>query len=83
MSSSTLPDHLQIHGQAQETGCLLVEGPSNPAVIYLLDGSIVFAECMQRQGLVGIYLPLTWEEPKITWQPRVPRPQGSLPIQRG
>jgi hypothetical protein len=75
MSSSTLPDHLQVHSQSQETGCLLAEGTFGVAVIYLLDGEVVYAEAKETQGLAGVFLPMSWEDARITWQPRVRPPK--------
>jgi pSer/pThr/pTyr-binding forkhead associated (FHA) protein len=75
MSSSSLPDHLQAHSQSQETGCLLIEGSSGVAVVYLLDGEVVYAEANEAQGLAGIFLPMSWEDAQVTWQPRVRPPK--------
>ncbi len=75
MSSSSLPDHLQVHSQSQDTGCLLVESSEGVAVIYLLDGDVVYAEAKETQGLVGVFIPMAWEDAKITWQPRVRPPK--------
>jgi pSer/pThr/pTyr-binding forkhead associated (FHA) protein len=75
MSSSSLPDHLQIQSQTQETGCLLVEGPSDPAVIYLLDGYVVYAETGEHQGISAFFVAMSWEDPRVTWQPRVRAPK--------
>lgn len=76
MSNSTLPENLQSRSQARDTGCLLINGSGAvQSVIYLLDGFIVYAEANEHKGLVGIFLPMSWDEVTISWQPRVPAPQ--------
>lgn len=75
MSNTTLPEYLQLHSQARDTGCLLVNSGTTQSVIYLLDGFIVYAETNEHKGLVGVFLPLAWDQSSVTWQPRVPAPQ--------
>ncbi|MDZ4788260.1 MAG: FHA domain-containing protein [Blastochloris sp.] len=75
MSQISLPDYLQTHGQSQDTGCLLVEGSRGLAIIYLLNGDIVFSQFNDHQGLAGIFLALTWKNASVKWQPRVPAPK--------
>lgn len=69
MANSELPEHLQFHGQAQETGCLSVLSDQGQGMIYLHSGNVVHAEAGSRGGVLAFFMLLALEQPKVTWTP--------------
>lgn len=70
MAQSDLPEYLQHHGQAAETGCLSVTtAVGEYANIYLLEGEVVYAETGEDFGVTALFIAMTWEEAHVSWQP--------------
>lgn len=69
MASSEIPEYLQNHGQAGETGCLSVITLADEyASIYLLDGEVVYAETAEDYGVTALFISMTWEGAQISWE---------------
>jgi pSer/pThr/pTyr-binding forkhead associated (FHA) protein len=69
MANSELPEHLQFHGQAQETGCLAILSEQGQGMIYLHAGNVVHAEAGSRSGVLAFFMLLALDQPKVTWTP--------------
>ncbi len=67
MEDTNLVDLLQIHGQMHETGAISVSTVDEGAMIYLLDGEVVYAECGADQGMAAVFIPMTWQQPQLQW----------------
>lgn len=67
MANSQLPEYLQFHGQSRNTGCMTVQGESDTALIYLMDGEVIHAESSGKKGLIALYRAMRWNQVNITW----------------
>lgn len=75
MVASDLPEHLQFHGQAGETGALVVRREGAEGLMYLHGGNVVHAESGQTSGLAAFFILLTWEMPTVEWIPNQMAPR--------
>jgi pSer/pThr/pTyr-binding forkhead associated (FHA) protein len=67
MATSQLPEYLQFHGQSRNTGCMTVQGVTDSALIYMMDGEVIHAESAGQKGLISLYRAMRWEDVTITW----------------
>ncbi|MEM6883502.1 MAG: FHA domain-containing protein [Verrucomicrobiota bacterium] len=69
MAETEIPEFLQIHGQAGETGCLSVTTVlGDYASIYLLEGEVVYAETAEDFGVTALFISMTWDGAAVTWE---------------
>jgi pSer/pThr/pTyr-binding forkhead associated (FHA) protein len=69
MDESNFLDLLQVHGQMHETGAISVSTIDAEATIYLFEGEVVYAESDTDLGLAAVFVPMTWQQPRVTWIP--------------
>ncbi|MGF1677575.1 MAG: FHA domain-containing protein [Candidatus Methylacidiphilales bacterium] len=70
MANQEIPEHLQYHGQAGESGCLNIRtADGRYAGVYLLDGEVVYAETSEDYGVTALFIAMTWDEAHTSWEP--------------
>jgi hypothetical protein len=79
MDESNFLDLLQVHGQMHETGAISVSTIDAEATIYLFEGEVVYAESDTDLGLAAVFVPMTWQQPRVTWIPGPHPSQSTLP----
>ncbi|MEM6886420.1 MAG: DUF4388 domain-containing protein, partial [Verrucomicrobiota bacterium] len=69
MAQSEIPEYLQNHGQAGETGCLSVTTALGEyASIYLLEGEVVYAETAEDFGVTALFIAMGWDAADVSWE---------------